>query len=73
MEDEGVPSDARVVDTTWRFVNKSVGPIGPYNNNRQIPIALYRIVQFSSSTGRMERFQFFIAFFSCRLHIFEYS
>jgi hypothetical protein len=57
IEEGGVPSDAQVVDKTWRYVNKSGGPDRRFNNNCEIPIALYGVVQFSSSSGLREVFQ----------------
>jgi hypothetical protein len=57
IEEDGVPSDAKVVDTTWRFVNKSGGPDRRYNNNQQLPAALYGVVEFVSGSGLWERFQ----------------
>lgn len=57
IEDGGVPSDARVVDHTWRFVNKSGGPDRRFNNNRQIPICLYESILLTSNSGLQELFQ----------------
>jgi hypothetical protein len=38
IEDESVPRDAKIVDQTWRYVNKQGGPDRRFNNNRQIPV-----------------------------------
>jgi hypothetical protein len=57
IEEGGVPSDAQVVDKTWRYVNKSGGPDRRFNNNCEIPITLYGVVQFSSALGLREVFQ----------------
>jgi hypothetical protein len=51
IESEGVPSDATVVGSTWRFVNKDGGPDRRFNNNIQIPICAYRVVHLASSQG----------------------
>lgn len=51
IEEQGVPSDAQTVGQTWRFVNKSGGPDRRFNNNYQIPIAQYGVVELKSSTG----------------------
>lgn len=51
IEDGHVPPDAQVVDTTWRFVNKSGGPDLRFNNNRQLPVALYGELTLQSSNG----------------------
>jgi hypothetical protein len=50
-ETEGVPSDAQQVGTTWRYVNKNGGPDRRFNNNRQIPIALYGEVAIRMDSG----------------------
>lgn len=44
IEDQGVPADSQVVGHTWRFVNKNGGPDRRFNNNRQIPKAVYQIM-----------------------------
>lgn len=51
IEDQIVPPDAQVVDYTWRFVNKKGGPDRRFNNNRQLPIAVYGFMQFQSGSG----------------------
>jgi hypothetical protein len=51
IEDQGVPQDAQVVGTTWRYVNKNGGPDRRFNNNREIPIAQYGVVELQSATG----------------------
>jgi len=57
-EEDGVPSDAQVVGSTWRYVNKSGGPDRRFNNNTEIPIVLYEQVQIASPSGLGEVFQF---------------
>jgi hypothetical protein len=54
IEDQGVPGDARVVDRTWRFVNKQGGPDRRFKDNREIPVCLYEAVHFKSDTGLNE-------------------
>lgn len=51
IEEESVPSDATVVGTTWRYVNKSGGPDRRFKDNRQIPIAQYGTIELRSSKG----------------------
>jgi len=51
IEEQGVPSDSRVVDYTWKYVNKNGGPDRRFSNNRQLPIAQYGFVQLQSHTG----------------------
>src|SRR5437868_789287 len=41
IEEEAPPSDATVVDQTWRYVNRKGGPDRRFSNNRQLPICLY--------------------------------
>lgn len=57
IEDGGVPSDARVVDKTWKYVNKKGGPDRRFNDNREIPIVLYEAILLASKTGLQELFQ----------------
>lgn len=47
-ENEKVPRDARVVGTTWQYVNANGTPDRRYKNNRQIPICLYGTVHLCS-------------------------
>lgn len=54
IEDGSPPSDARVVDRTWRYVNKGGGPDKRFANNPQLPICLYDELHFSSRTGLNE-------------------
>jgi hypothetical protein len=57
IESGTVPSDARVVDKTWNYVNKKGGPDRRFANNREIPIALYEEMLFTSKSGLQELFQ----------------
>jgi len=54
MESGGLPSDAQVVGRTWQYVNKKGGPDRRFNNNPEIPIALYEEGHFGSTTGLNE-------------------
>jgi hypothetical protein len=59
FHEEGyVPSDAKVVGSTWQYVNKSGGPDRRFSNNREIPIVLYEEVLVRSNSGLSEVFQF---------------
>jgi uncharacterized tellurite resistance protein B-like protein len=51
MEEGGVPRDATVVGTTWRYVNKNGGPDRRFNNNYQIPMVRYGTLEVSAPTG----------------------
>ncbi|ASW54452.1 DUF4236 domain-containing protein [Plantactinospora sp. KBS50] len=51
VESETPPSDARCVDTTWQYANKSGGPDRRFKNNRQLPVMMYGRLTLSSSHG----------------------
>jgi len=57
IENEGVPSDAKVVGRTWQYVNKTGGPDKRFKNNRELPVALYEEIHFSSASGLNEKIQ----------------
>ena len=57
IEDESVPSDAKIVDHTWQYVNKNGGPDKRFKNNRRLPMCLYDEIDLSSSNGLNERIQ----------------
>jgi hypothetical protein len=57
IEDQLVPTDAQVVDHTWKYVNKRGGPDKRFKNNRQLPVCLYDEISLSSSTGLNEVIQ----------------
>jgi len=57
IEDGSVPNDAKVVGSTWRYVNKNGGPDGRFSNNRQLAIVLYEEVLLKSQSGLQEAFQ----------------
>ncbi|WP_157628283.1 SH3 domain-containing protein [Ensifer sp. BR816] len=58
IEDGRVPSDARIVDHTWKHPNKSGGPDRRFKDNRQIPICLYETMHFQSNSGVNELVEF---------------
>ena len=57
IESDGVPSDAKVVDRTWKYVNKKGGPDRRFKDNRELPICLYEEIALSSDTGLNELLQ----------------
>jgi hypothetical protein len=57
IEDGTVPNDAKVVDSTWRYLNKKGGPDRRFNNNRKIPIVLYEEILLTSNNGLREMLQ----------------
>ena len=54
VEEEKVPRDSRIVDHTWRYVNKRGGPDKRFKDNYQIPIAEYETVHLASESGLNE-------------------
>lgn len=54
IEPDGVPSDAQVVERTWRYVNKKGGPDRRFANNPQLPICLYDEFYLHSDSGLHE-------------------
>ena len=51
VEYSQVPSDASVVDHTWRYTNKAGGPDRRFVHNFQVPVVRYAEIQINSSTG----------------------
>lgn len=56
-EDEQVPSDSKVVGSTWRYVNKNGGPDRRFAGNREIPILEYATLALETDSGLREHFQ----------------
>lgn len=54
IEGEQFPRDAEVVDRTWKYVNKKGGPDRRFNDNRELPIALYESLRLRSPSGLNE-------------------
>ncbi len=57
VEEQSVPSDSKIIDHTWRYVNKNGGPDRRFNDNRQIPVVEYLELDLKSRQGLKERFQ----------------
>lgn len=57
IEGGNVPRDAKVVDRTWKYVNKHGGPDKRFKNNHELPIVLYEDINFTSNTGLNERIE----------------
>ena len=51
VEEGGVPRDARVLGTTWRYVNKDGGPDRRFRENHQIPVVLYGTLEIAAPSG----------------------
>ena len=52
-EDETVPNDAKLVDYTWKYVNKSGGPDRRFADNKQIPVLEYGDVTLSYAGNQL--------------------
>jgi DNA-directed RNA polymerase subunit RPC12/RpoP len=57
-EEDGVPSDSKVIGQTWAKTNKDGSRDKRFADNYQIPIALYGELTLRSETGLWEEFQF---------------
>ena len=51
IESGSVPDDAKVVGSTWQYVNKSGGPDRRFKNNRMLPVCLYGKMKLRSPVG----------------------
>lgn len=58
IEDGHPPSDAQVVDHTWKHPNKSGGPDRRFKDNRRLPVCLYEVMRLSSRSGVNELVEF---------------
>ena len=47
-ENEALPEDATVIGETWKFVRRDGGADRRFNNNRQLPIVNYSLVQLTT-------------------------
>lgn len=57
IEEQGVPRDAKVVDRTWQYVNKSGGPGRRFKDNKELPVALCEEMSLESDSGLNEVIQ----------------
>jgi hypothetical protein len=57
-EQEGVPTDSKVIGQTWAKSNKDGSRDKRFVDNFQIPLALYASWTLKSETGLWEEFQF---------------
>lgn len=58
VEEERVPSDAKIVDRTWAKVNKNGSPDRRFKDNYEIPICQYGELEMKSNTGLHEAYAF---------------
>lgn len=52
-----VPSDAEVIGSTWRYVNKKGGPDRRFKDNPELPVCRYEELHLSSESGLREVLQ----------------
>ena len=50
-EEDPVPSDATIIGSTWRYINKDGGPDRRFNNNHKIPVCRYEEMRIKSKSG----------------------
>ena len=51
VESEIVPADAKIIDRTWKYVNKNGSPDKRFSDNRELPVCLYGELILRSNTG----------------------
>ncbi len=52
-----VPSDAEVIGSTWRYVNKKGGPDRRFKDNPELPVCRYEEIHLTSGSGLREVLQ----------------
>ncbi len=57
IESDPAPSDAELIEYTWRYVNKRGGPDRRFKDNPQYPVLRYAQVHLTTSTGLNEMLQ----------------
>lgn len=58
IEQDALPKDTKIVDRTWKYVNKNGKPDKRFKDNYEIPIVLYADLELLSSSGLHEYYQF---------------
>jgi len=58
IEDGKIPSDAKIIGTTWAKVNKDGSPDKRFSSNYEIPIVKYAAVELRSDSGLYESYSF---------------
>lgn len=54
IEDDSVSSDSKIIDFTWKYVNRDGGPDRRFSNNKKIPVCLYTEYTLESDKGLYE-------------------
>ena len=65
VETESIPSDSKVIDRTWQYVNKNGSPDKRYSYNPEIPIVAYYKIALKSKKGLNECYHFSNAEYAC--------
>ena len=58
LETERVPKDTKIINKTWKYVNKNGQPDKRFKDNYEIPIVLYWELTLKSSKGLFESYSF---------------
>lgn len=58
IESESVPSDGKIIDKTWQYVNKKGGPDRRFKNNKELPVLKYELLTITSKSGLHEQLVF---------------
>jgi Protein of unknown function (DUF4236) len=58
VEEGSVPNDSKVIDKTWKKVNKNGTPDKRFKGNYQIPIVRYGTINLRTNTGLNEEYSF---------------
>ena len=58
VEDLVVPKDAKIVGSTWKYVNKSGGPDRRFSDNVEYPICVYGCIDIKSQNGLNTKLMF---------------
>jgi len=58
LEEGDVPNDSKVIDKTWKKVNKNGTPDKRFKGNYQIPIVRYGTINLRTNTGLNEEYSF---------------
>ncbi len=58
VESGNIPSDSKIIGTTWAKVNKNGTPDKRFKGNYQIPIVQYGTITLKTDTGMNEEYEF---------------
>lgn len=58
LEEENIPLDTKIIDKTWKKVNKNGSPDKRFKDNYEIPIVKYGKFSLKSKTGLNESYMF---------------